>query len=330
MEKIKIGLIGLGNVGRIHLHNCLHLRNATLSAVADTHEKSLITAKEVGIKHVFKDYNDLLKDPRIDAVIISVPTFLHVEIAAKAAENQKNILIEKPIARNPDEALKIISVTKQNNVKLMVGYPLRFSEPFIDLKAEFESGTLGDIQIALASHISTGPFSQRAEFAHVPEPVPSWWFDKNLTGGGALIDLGCHMINLLRWYFGEVASIRSCLGNRFSMDFEDYAICNIRFKNGTIATLNVGWFARYHKMQIDLYGTAKHASATSRSPTLSDYVRNLFSFNTSTGFYKELEYFVDCVVKNVDPSPSGEDGLEDLKVISEAYANTAQIESCRK
>ena len=136
------------------------------------------------------------------------------------------------------------------------------------------------------------------------------------------MDLGCHMINLLKWYFGEVISIQSRLGHRFNMDFEDHATCILKFKNGTITTLNVGWFARYHKVQVDLYGTVKHASATSKSPSITDYVKKIFRSDTSSGFYKELEYFVNCVNSDGTPSPSGEEGLEDLKLISTAYKNT--------
>ena len=308
-------------MGKIHLHNSLHLKNARLIAVCDISKKSLHTAKKAGVKKIFKDYNDLLKNPIINAVVISLPTFLHAEAAIKAAEHGKHILVEKPLARNTTEAKRILSAAKQNAVKLMVGYPLRFSPSFINLKNELKKGTLGDVQVAVANHISTGPFFSRAEKL-IPKPVPSWWFDKKLTGGGALIDLGCHMINLLRWYFGEVTSIQSLLGHRFNMDFEDHATCVLKFKNGTIATLNVGWFARYHKVQVDLYGTVKHASATSKSPSIIDYAKKIFRSDTSSGFYKELEYFVNCVSSDVTPIPSGEEGLEDLKLISTAYKNT--------
>jgi len=312
-------------MGKIHLHNCLHLKDARLIAVSDVSEKSLLTAKKAGIKHVFKDYKDLLKDPSINAVIISLPTFLHAEAAIEAAEHGKHMLVEKPLSRNTIEARRILSAVKRNGVKLMVGYPLRFSPSFTNLKNELKSGALGDVQIAIGDYISTGPFFPRDEKSipkPVPKPVPSWWFDKKLTGGGALIDLGCHMINLLKWYFGEVDSIQSHLGHRFNMNFEDHAACALKFKNGTLATLNVGWFAKYQKVKVDLYGTADHASATLRSPSLLDYAKKIFTIDTSSRFYKELEYFVGCISSDITPYPSGEEGLEDLRIISTAYKNT--------
>ena len=173
LSKVDVGLIGLGQMGKIHLHNCLRLKNARLIAISDISEKSLLTAKKAGVKHTFKDYNDLLKDPSINATIISLPTFLHAEAAIKAAEHGKHILVEKPLARNTKEAKSIVSAAKHNGVKLMVGYPLRFSSSFIDLKNELKMGTLGDVQIAVANHISTGPFFSRGEKS-IPKPVPSW------------------------------------------------------------------------------------------------------------------------------------------------------------
>jgi myo-inositol 2-dehydrogenase/D-chiro-inositol 1-dehydrogenase len=321
LNKVNLGLIGLGNMGKIHLRNCLHLKNARLVAVSDVSQKLLLTAKKAGVKRLFKDYDEMLRDPSVDAVIVSLPTFLHSEASIRAAEHGKHVLVEKPLARNASEAEQIVSAAKANGVRLMIGYPLRFSPSFVSLKNAIETGKIGDVQIAIANHVSTGPFSSRTENAR-PKPVPSWWFDQKLTGGGALIDLGTHMINLLRWYSGNVTSIQAYLGHKFNMDFEDHATCVLGFEKGTRAILNVGWFARYHRVQVDLYGTVEHASAASKSPSLFDYAKNLLAFDTSTGFYKELEYFTNCLTSGVNPSPSGEDGITDLKIISSAYKNT--------
>jgi len=318
---VKVGLIGLGEMGKIHFRNCLHLKGVKLVAVSDVSGRALSSARKFGVKNVYKDYVQLLEDKEVDAVLISLPTFLHDEAAIKAAEHGKHMLVEKPLARNTEEAERIVSAAKSANVKLMVGYPLRFSPSFVDLKQKLDLGTLGDVQIAIANSFSLGPFSPRGEDA-VPKPVPSWWFDRKLTGGGALLDLGCHLINLLRWYFGDLTSFRGHLGYRFNMDFEDHAICDLHFKNGVVATVNVGWFARYRRVQVDLFGTVRHGVATSKVPRTLDYVKKMVSFDKSTGFYKELEYFADCIRSDMHPTTSGEDGLQDIRIISEAYTNS--------
>jgi predicted dehydrogenase len=319
LKRLSIGIIGLGEVGKKHLDNAIHLKSISSISVADVSKNSLHFAKERGVKKTYDNYEELLKDPQVDCVVISLPTFLHMQASVEAAEHGKHILLEKPLARNIVEAEKTVSAAKMSGVKLMVGYPLRFFDPFTKLKEEIDLGRMGDVQIAIASHISTGPFAQRTETTHTPKPVPSWWLDKELTGGGSLIDLGCHLVNLLRWYFGKVIDVKCHLGHRFNLDFEDFASCILKFQSGTVAVLNVGWFSRYHKVQVDLYGTVESASAASRPPRPFDYVKNLLAFDTSTGFYKELQYFVDCVNSDTAPTPSGEDGAEDLKVISDAY-----------
>jgi len=327
MKTVKLGIIGLGYIGQVHLRHSLKIKNAHVLAVADLSKKALNKAKNAGVKKTFTNYEQLLKEPEIDAVIIALPTHLHLQCAKQAAEAKKHIFLEKPIARNVKEAKEILSTTKKNSVKLMIGYPLRFNKAFCNLKKELEKGTVGDVEIAHAAYISTGPFLHRAE-AQTPLPVPEWWFHKELTGGGALIDLGSHLINLLRWYFGEITSIKSHLGYRFNMDFEDSATCLAKFQSGTRAVINVGWFSQGYHLKIDLYGSVKTISAqdTPSNPILT--AAQMLITGTSK-FYKphftELQYFADCLIQDLEPSPSGEDALKDLETITMAYKNQIRL-----
>jgi predicted dehydrogenase len=323
MEKIKLGLIGLGYVGKIHLRHCQKLANAKLVAVADLSKKALKAANHAGVKKTYTSYEQLLKDPGVDAVIIALPTHLHVECAKYAAEVQKHILLEKPIARNTTEAKEIISAVRRHAVKLMIGYPIRFDKKFQGLQQKIHKGTLGDVEIARATYISSGPLFHRAE-GLTPNPVPEWWFNKELTGGGALIDLGSHLINLLRWYFGEITDIKSHLGYRFNMPFEDSAICLSKFNSGAKAVIMVGWFSQQYHLEITLFGTVKHVQTQHKPQNKPLAAIQMLVTNTSS-FYKpyhaELQYFVNCLTKDVQPFPSGEDGLKDLEAIEQAYKN---------
>jgi len=298
--------------------------------VADSSKKALRFAREAGVKNIQRDYNKLLDDESIDAVIISVPNFLHAECTKNAAEAGKDIFLEKPLARNVMEGEQILSHVKRTGVKLMVGYPSRFREDFTRLRDDIKSGSLGDIQIASATNISSGPFSPRGEMSR-PAPVPAWWFKKELMGGGALLDLGVHAISLFRWYFGDVTDVKSYLGYRFNMDFEDHAVCFLKFKDGPIATVNVGWFSRDPRVSIELYGTVKHVSLVRSPPGVLDTIaedigRKLGKIGRSIErYYRELQYFVECVSSNTPPSPSGDEGLLDLKIISMGYKNAFNL-----
>jgi predicted dehydrogenase len=327
VRKAKLGIIGLGYIGQIHLRHCFKIPNAEVLAVADISTKALNRAKKDGVKKTFNNYGDLLKDSEIEAVIIGLPTHLHLKCAEEAAEAGKAIFLEKPIARNVGEAKEIISAAQRNSVKLMMGYPMRFNEQFGSVKEKMEKGLLGEVENVHATFISSGPFFHRAE-GHAPVPVPDWWFNKGLTGGGVLVDMGSHIINLMRWYFGEITDIRSHLGYRFNMDFEDSAMCLAKFESGTVALINVGWFSQEYSLRLDFFGSAKHIY-TKHSPSnpLMTAVQMLATGKSK--FYQahldELRYFIGCVINDLPPASSGKDGLKDLEAISLAYKNQISL-----
>lgn len=326
-----MGVIGLGSIGQKHLHNSLQLKDARLLAVADASEKSRSLARESGVKEVYDDYERLLENPIIDCVIISLPTFLHAECAKKASEHGKHMFIEKPLARNVKEGEEIVSAVARNNLKGMMGYPMRFISQFVELKSKLNSGVLGDVVTAYATNVGSGPFTHRVEES-VPSPVPSWWFNPELTGGGALLDLGSHLINLLRWYFGdEVNLISTVLGRRFNMDFEDSALCVLNFRRGPKVAMNVGWFFSYgHVASLELFGTSSRAVASAHASTdvlkrgLAMLRKRVYQ-ETYPYYYYELQYFVDCIRKDMSPLPSLVDGLKDLEIISLAYKNAVTL-----
>ena len=328
MDKMKLGLIGLGYIGKVHLRNCLRLKSAKLVAVSDISKKALNIAKKMGVKKTYNNYQQLLNDDGIDAVIIALPTHLHLSCAKEAAEAKKHIFLEKPLSRNVAEGREIVSTVRKNNIKLMVGYPFRFAPLFQALKEKIKSGELGEVQIAYATNIASGPFFHRAE-GDIPRPVPNWWFKKEMTGGGALMDVGSHMINLVRWYFGEISNAKSYLGYRYNLDLEDHATCILKFQSGQIAIVNAGWFSQQTQIKVELLGTVAHASATHTPPGKVRTAIQLMMGRTPT-FYiphiRELQHFIRCLKQDVPPSPSAEDALKDLEAISLAYKNQIRLD----
>lgn len=209
----------------------------------------------------------------------------------------------------------------------MIGHSARFSTTYQQLKARINSGELGHIQVAHAVNISSGPFAHRAE-QNAPKPVPEWWWNKDLTGGGALIDLGSHMINLTSWLFGEVTDVKAYLGYRYNLPVEDHAICTLKFKQGTVAIINVGWYSTDTTVKLELYGTAGHAVAAHAAPSKVKTAVQLMLKRTPD-FYlpylAEIQHFVNSIQQNRQPQPSGEDALKDLEVIQKAYQNETKL-----
>lgn len=326
MKQVNLGIIGLGYIGKIHMRHALKIPNVNLVAVADSSKRALKEPKNAGVK-TFTDYEQLLQEPNVDAVVIALPTHLHLKCSQQAAEADKHIFLEKPMARNVEEAKAIVSAAQKNSVKLMMGYPLRFNKTFRELKAKLKTRSLGDIVVAYGTFISAGPFFHRAE-SHTPRPVPTWWFNKELTGGGALTDVGSHIINLLRWYFGEITDITSHLGYRFNLDFEDSATCIAKFDSGTRAVITAGWFMQGYQLKVECFGSVDHAIAQHRPGNRLVAATQMLTTGISDfhrPHFDELQYFADCLLKNKEPSPSGFDGVKDTEAISNAYKNAIRL-----
>jgi predicted dehydrogenase len=327
MRRVNLGLVGLGYIGKTHLRNSLALSNARIVAVADVSKKALERARKMRVKNTYSDYEQLLKRSDVDAVIIALPTHLHRDCALRAAEAGKDIFVEKPLATSPEEGREIVRSAEKRGLALMVGYPFRFNPAFRVLKEQLNSGELGEIQVATATFVGSGPFTHRAE-GWAPKPVPAWWFNKKLIGGGVLMDMGSHAINLLRWYLGEIRDIRSYLGHRFNLESEDSATCIAKFESGQIAFINVGWFSLGREVKVELFGTAGNSSAEDL-PTNKLLQATQAIMGRPTQYFLphfwELEHFADCVANDKPPSPSGIDGLRDLEAIYKAYDNQIQM-----
>ncbi|MFW9881442.1 MAG: Gfo/Idh/MocA family protein, partial [Candidatus Thorarchaeota archaeon] len=290
---------------------------------SDLSKKSRKIAKDYNVKKVYQNYDIMLDDEELDAIIVALPNHLHLDAVRKVAESGKHIYLEKPMARTVEEAEKILNITEKNNLKLMMGYPMPFDSNNIEIKKKILSHDLGDIEIFTTNFVSSGPFYHRAQDNH-PVPVPEWWFNKELTGGGVLLDLGCHVINLSRWFFGEIIDIKSILGYRYNLDFEDKATCYMKFKNGQIGVINLGWFSQSYKFNIDFLGTIKNYTLSNNPPNkiitaMQMLITGKSSFNEP--FHKALSYFGDCIIEDIEPFPSGLDGLNDMKTIFQAYEN---------
>jgi len=328
LKTLNLGVIGLGQQGKTHLRNCLHLRRGRLWSVADVSKRNVNLAKRMGVKNVYTNYEDLLKDARLDAVIVTLPNYLHHEAAIKAAEAGKDIFLEKPLARNVEEGEEIVASVRKNGVKLMLGYDMRFNPVLRRIQEEIHCGFFGKVQIVDTTNVGSGPFMSRSESGG-PTPVPSWWFDKELVGGGALLDLGSHLINLLSWYFGKVIDVKSYLGYIYNMELEDTAICILHFKDGPLATVKVGWFSKHNTQSIHICGTAENLlvrlSPSSTTATIWKDLKRKAGMFQQDPFYLELEYFVECLQKDEPPNPSGEEGLNDLRIISLAYKNMQKL-----
>lgn len=228
MRRVGVAIIGCGQIAQVaHLPNILKNPDARLISAVDLEKNKLVEVqRKFGCKNLSSSYEEVLRDPALDAVIICTPTSSHKEIAIKAAEAGKHIFCEKPLAVNSEEARDIISVAEKNNVKLMVGHFLRFLPNHVKTKALMRDGKIGEIFFAHAYSEVPGPYSY---------PPSHFFFNKN-SGGGVLLDYGTHLIDILCWLFDDqkITKISGLTYSFNNLQVENSATLILQFSNGVL------------------------------------------------------------------------------------------------
>lgn len=336
-----VGIIGLGRMGRLHMMNCLQVDDTKVIAVADSSKKALNKAKSLGVKSLYTDYRDLVNDvhtSNMDVVVISLPNYVHFESIQLALEAGLHVFTEKPMANSTDECRKIVRLVQRSGKKFMVGHNWRFLDAIERMKETTDKGYIGDLEVVTIEEVINGPFAHPA----VPTPMSDWWVDPKKSGGGALMDIGYHLIDLFHFFVGDSMILFSCLDHKFNLPVEDGAIVILRSSNSsTKGIINVGWYQRTifprFNFRMILHGNAGYMSSDDLVPknlylhAIKEATKNLFRkiicrkirplaytyFYES--YYKELEHFLDCVKHDSDPAISANDGLKTVEVIEEAY-----------
>jgi predicted dehydrogenase len=253
----KVAIIGLGRMGMLHLMNCLKLDDVEVVAAADSSKKGVAKARALKIKNVYEDYHEIFNHPAdLDAVVLSLPNFMHFESIKLSLEAGLNVFAEKPLATSVGECQEIVRLVQKSGKQLMVGHAMRFVEALMKMKENLEKGHIGDLEVATIEEIINGPFSH----PRVPAPVSDWWFDPKKSGGGALLDVGYHMIDLFRFFAGDAEVVYSYLNYKLNLPVEDGAILVLRSDSSVKGIINIGWyqqtvFPKYNFRTI-LHGTA--------------------------------------------------------------------------
>ena len=340
---VNVGVIGLGRQGLLHLMSCSKIEGAKVVAASDASKKALKTAKSLGVAALYEDYREMLNHPSgLDAVVISLPNFLHMDCVRMALEAGLHVFIEKPLARNVKECSEIVRLVEKTGRKLQVGNNLRFDTSMRKLKEKADTGFIGSMEVVTCEEIINGPFSHPRN----PAPVADWWFDPEKAGGGVLLDIGCHLIDAFRFLVGEECTVEfSSLEHKFNLPIEDGAIVVLRsLKNSVRGIVNVGWYQKTTYPQFDfsikLHGSAGYVSYSDFAPgslyshAVKEGTKNIFrriagrKIRTMSytfyyeAFYDEMESFLECVNSDSKPLVTAIDGLRTVELIESAYENS--------
>jgi predicted dehydrogenase len=346
-EKIKAAVIGIG-VGMAHAKGYIANPDAELIAVCDADPARLKErGDQLGIPADmrFTDYNELLKLPELDVVSIGLPNFLHAPVAIAAFEAGKDVLCEKPLATSARDAAAMVKASHDCGRTLMVCFNYRFRDDARWLLGMRDAGRMGQIYYARAGWLrNTG----------IPG-FGGWFTTKALSGGGPLIDLGVHILDLTIWLMGHPQPV-SVSGQTFAefgprgkkawgkkpdavkYDVEDLAAGFVRFANGAALQIETSWASHTKPGRddyfVNLYGSEGGAEL---------YVANYTDHDTLT-FYEEacgqpvvmkpsivnraaghelaVAHFIDCVKNHRPVESTGEQGLALMRIIEGLYESS--------
>ena len=332
MTRTRVGLVGTGFIGDIHAAAFKSVPEAEVVAVASpTPGKATAFARERGIPKAYEDYRDLLALKEVDVVTLGIPNHLHAQVAVDAAKAGKHVICEKPLCRTLEEADRMIDACCKAGVLLMYAEELCFAPKYVRARQLVEEGALGRVFLVKQSEEHFGP--------HMP-----WFWDVEQSGGGVLLDMGCHSIEYARWVFGKpkVKSVLASLGTYVHGDKtkgEDHSLCIVEYEGGKVALAENSWakpggvddrceicgsggFTRADLLRgsaLLTYSETGYGYAVEKAATTQGYTFTMFEEIWNYGFPQEMAHFIRCVQGKETPIEAGEDGREVLKIICAAY-----------
>ncbi|MCS7252772.1 MAG: Gfo/Idh/MocA family oxidoreductase [Armatimonadota bacterium] len=337
--KVRVAVIGAGQIAQAaHLPNFKAHSNAELVAICDiVKERAQRTAIAYGIEHVYDDYRELLKRDDIDAVCISLPTNLHAEVAIAALNSGKHVLCEKPPARNAKEAQRMAEASESNSRLLMYALQWRYRADSKLARKLVEDGELGEIYYG-----RTACLRRRG--------APLGWFASKEAGGGALLDVGVHLIDLAWWLMGnpepmsasgatytkialedlrpggwQPADVKEGIKLYGEFEVEELATGMIRFANGATLSFEIAWMLNIKgesTLSLDIYGTraGMHLPPLELYRDIGGYAATeTLGIDPGNPYKAEVEHFIECILEGKKPLTDAWQGVTVMRMLDAIY-----------
>jgi len=261
MQSVKIGILGAGAISRNHIKGCTSHKQAEVVAICDqSRERAKEVADEFDLKTVYTDAKELFADPNIDAVSIALPNFLHRDMAVAALSAGKHVSLDKPFALNAAEAREVVDTAEKHGKVFMLGMNWRFNPDSQIARALVARGDIGHVYHAKCC------WRRRSGSPR----FGTWFTQKELAGGGALLDIGVHFLDLCLYVMDNFEPVAvsgaayTNFGNRgigeggwghsdtteTGFDVDDFGTGLIKFANGATAALDASWVMHQEEKQV--------------------------------------------------------------------------------
>jgi predicted dehydrogenase len=325
-KKIGYCIVGLGRISMDHFMPALKMsQKAQVTALVSGHRdkaEKMAAEYNVPVKNIYdyKNYDEIAHNSDIDAMYIALPNSMHAEYTIRAANAEKHVLCEKPMATSVKDSQAMISACKAADKKLMIAYRCQYEPTNLHAIKLIKDGALGTIQAIE----SANGFNER---------MGEWRLNKKLAGGGPLMDVGIYSLNACRYLTGEepvhLEGYSSVVDHdeRFK-EVEENLSWTMKFPSGIVASCNTTYgakmdgYLRVHgskgviHMEPAFSYQGLHLKANIQGQTPID------DLNTDKDPYQFLiegDYFADCINENKEPRTNGEEGLRDMQWVAEIY-----------
>lgn len=340
---VKVGIIGAG-IGQAHLHGYKQVPEAEVVAICDLNaERARAMAAANGAEHVeiYSDYHEMLEKSGVEAVSVGVPNAMHRSIAVDCLNAGKHVLCEKPLSINAKEGQKIADAATRNKLNCMVGQVNRFRSDSQFLKQAIAAGDIGPIYYA-----KTGSLRKRG--------IPGFggWFTTNaMSGGGPLIDIGVHMLDVTWWLCGSPRPIsvtgttKAAFGPKgqgagswgipsgaSTFDVEDFAAGIIRFEGGITISIEASWALHTRKDRIwsEIFGEEGGAEWGENAAIFRDIngvpssiEPDLSGSNNQDPWKGQCNHFIQSILNGTTPDPDVNQGVQMMKMLDGLYKSAA-------
>ncbi|OLZ40435.1 oxidoreductase [Natrinema saccharevitans] len=335
---LSLGILGVGNIGMVHLKSAAAMPSVEPVAAADAVPANRERAERAGVSRTYDDYAALLAAEDLDAAVVALPPFLHADAVERAAEAGVDVFVEKPLARSTEEADRLLETAREADIAVGVDHTLRYQPDMQGVKAAYDEGSVGHVPYASITRLNDGPLG-RPPAADAPA---SWPLDADAAGGGSLLELGVHCFDVLEWLFGDLEVRDASTGRTLETDVEDAAtVLMAAPETETTITLHCGSYQWEQLPEVNtrlrLEGVTGTISNDAYLPEnfYADAARSALSNVASRlagdepdvfgpTFYLQAHYdaladFCEAVREGERPPVDGEDGRRTLALAERAY-----------
>ncbi|WP_127490294.1 inositol 2-dehydrogenase [Paenibacillus ehimensis] len=321
MERIKIGIIGAGRIGKLHAENLKRLPQVEIKTISDIFADNIRDwAAQTGIGNVTANYQDIMQDPEIAAVFICSPTDTHIAIIEEAAKAGKHIFCEKPISFALDKTVQALELVEKSGVKFQTGFNRRFDHNMSRIQELVREGKIGDTHILKIT--SRDPAPPHKEY------IPA--------SGGMFIDMTIHDFDIARFMVGsdveEVFVQGAVLVDPVFAECGDIdtAIISLKFKNGALGVIDNSRQAHFYDQRVEVFGSKGCLTIQNDYPSSAELYtadgvyrdKPLYFFleRYNEAYVKEVKAFIDAIVHDTPVPVSANDGYQ-----AELIAHAARL-----